>query len=181
TYNWTDQGPTGGTRFAATYTSTLAHGAQTGTATLAQSFQITNPNASALSIVLFNYADIEANGPNPLDTDTATGGLGSITDSDGPWQVTHAANGASAFQASVYSDIRDFLLDSAVNNLNNSGLPFGPGDYTGAFQWNLTVPANGSLTVTSSLAIAPVPEPGTLLLTGFAAGLIAWRRRSMFR
>jgi hypothetical protein len=157
----------------------LAHGAQAGTATLSQSFQVTNPSPSALTMVLFNYADIDANGPNPLDDDVATGGINSITDVAGGWQVTHSAVGASAYQVSVYSNIRDFLLDSAVNNLNNTGLPFGPGDYTGAFQWNLTIPGGSSMTVTSSLAIAQVPEPGTLALTALAGGLFAWRRTNL--
>jgi hypothetical protein len=178
-YNWTDLLGGGGTRFQATYTSTLTHGAQTGTATLSQAFQITNPTPSALTMVLFNYADIDANGPNPLDDDVATGGINSITDVSGGWQVTHSAVGASAYQVTTYSGIRDFLLDSAVNNLDNTGLPFGPGDYTGAFQWNLTIPGGSSVTVTSALAIAPVPEPGTLALTALAGGLVAWRRSSV--
>lgn len=180
TYNWTDTNASAVTRFTGTYISTLNHGAQVGTATLSQSFQITNPGATALTITLFNYADLDVNGANPNDTDTATGGVNAITDKDGPWQVVHSAVGASAFQVSPFSDIRDFLLDTAVNNLNNSGLPFGPGDYTGAFQWNLTIPAGQSTTVTSALAISPVPEPGTLLLTGAAvAGALAWRRRKI--
>ena len=179
-YNWTDQGITGGPRFTAIYTTTLTHGAQPNTATLSQSMQITNPGVSALTIVLFNYADIDANGSNPLDTDTATGGLAAITDADGPWQVVHSAVGASHYQVSNYSTIRDFLLDGNVNNLDDSGLPFGPGDYTGAFQWNLTIPAGQSVTVTSALAVSPVPEPGTLLLTAAAAAAgIVWRRRRM--
>jgi hypothetical protein len=184
TYNWTDTNASAATRFTSTYISTLNHGAQVGTATLSQSFQITNPGVTALTIALYNYADLDVNGPNPVDTDTATGGITAITDADGPWQVVHSAVGASAFQVSVFSNIRDFLLDSSINNLNNTGLPFGPGDYTGAFQWNLTIPAGQSATVTSALAISPVPEPGTLLLTGAAgAGALAWRRRrkSTFR
>ncbi len=177
TYNWTDTNASSVTRFTAAYVSTLTHGAQPGFATLSQSFQITNPGVTALTIALFNYADIEANGSNPVDTDTATGGVNAIMDTDGPWQVVHSAVGAAAFQAATFSSLRDSLLGGTVYDLNDTGLPFGPGDYTGAFEWNLTVPAGQSMTVTSALAISPTPEPGTLLLTGAAAGAIAWRRR----
>ena len=79
--------------------------------------------------------------------------MNAITVTDGPWQVTHSAVGAAAFQVSNYSDIRDFLLDATVNNLSNSGLPYGPGDYTGAFQWDLTIPAGQMVTVSSALAV----------------------------
>ena len=177
TYSWTDTNASAATRFTATYTSTLNHGTSAGNATLSQSFQINNPGVTALTVALYNYADIDANGSAPLDTDTATGGVTAITDTDGPWQVVHSAVGAAAFQVSVFSNIRDFLLDTSVNNLNNTGLPFGPGDYTGAFQWNLSIPAGQSATVTSALAISPVPEPGALLLAGAAgAAALAWRR-----
>jgi PEP-CTERM motif len=178
TYNWTDSDASSVTRFTATYIATLTHGAQVNNATLAQSFQINNPGATTLNIVLFNYADIDANGTTPVDTDTATGNVNAITDMDGPWQVVHSAVGANAYQVGAFSSIRDLLLDTNINNLNNTGLPFGPGDYTGAFQWNLSIPAGQSATVTSALAVSPVPEPGTLLLTGAAAlGALAWRRR----
>jgi hypothetical protein len=178
TYNWTDSDASSATRFTATYVTTLNHGAQTGTATLSQSMQISNPGVNALTITLFNYADLDVNGSNPNDTDVATGGINAITDVDGPWQVVHSAVGASAYQVSTFSTIRNFLLDGNINNLNDTGLPFGPGDYTGAFQWNLTIPAGQAVTVTSALAISPVPEPGTMLLTGAAViGGIVLRRR----
>jgi hypothetical protein len=176
TYNWTDSNASAATRFTAAYTSTLTHGAQFGSATLAQTFQINNPGATALSITLFNYADLDINGT--AGNNTATGNVNAITGADGSWQAVHSAVGANAFQVAIPFGIRDFLLDSAVNNLNNTGLPFGPGDFSDAFQWNLTIPAGQSTTVSSALAISQVPEPGTLLLTGAAAvGGFVWRRR----
>jgi hypothetical protein len=182
TYNWTDSAVGGATRFTALYTTTLTHGAQTGTATLTQTMQITNPGPSVLDMVLFNYADIDANGSpsgsNPNGTNRATGGLSGITVTDGPWSVVHSAVGASHYQVSGYSDIRDSLLDANLNNLTDTGLPFGPNDYTGAFEWSLSIPAGQSATVTSTIAVSPVPEPGSLLMTAaVSAAAIGLRRR----
>jgi hypothetical protein len=180
TVQWTDTSAAAATRFTATYISQLTDDG-TNAATLAQSFQINNPNAAPLVISLFNFADIDANGQAVSDADTATGNTGAITIQDGLFRIVHSVTGsvpANAFQVAQFSGVRDFLLDGNVNNLNNTGLPFGPGDYTGAFQWDLTVPALGSVTVNSNISINPVPEPGTLLLGGAvtAAG-VAWRRR----
>ena len=65
-------------------------------------------------------------------------------------------------------------------DLNNSGSPFGPGDYTGAFQWRVELAPAGSLgdTFTSSIVkrVEVVPEPAAVLLLAVGLGLL-WRRR----
>jgi len=176
---WTDTNAAAAVRFTANYVTTLTH-TGTNAATIAQSFQINNPGASALNITLFNYADLQANGPAASDTDTVTANTGTITDTDGPVRVVHSVTGtvaANAFQVAQWPGIINFLTDANVNNLDNSGSSFF-GDESGAFQWNLTVPGGGSVTVGANISISPVPEPGTLLLTGaVAVGVTAWRRR----
>ncbi len=68
------------------------------------------------------------------------------------------------------------LVDTSVTNLNNSGLPFGPGDYTGAWQWDLVIGAGESATVSSSFGTTPpaeVPEPSSYALVSLGVGLMA--------
>jgi hypothetical protein len=180
TVAWTDTNASSVVRFTASYVSTLTH-TGTNAAILNQSFQISNPGASALSITLFNYADLDANGTNANDTVAAgNGSTSGITDTDGSVRLVHSVTGsvaANAFQVAQWPSIINFLSDASVNNLDGSGVPFF-GDESGAFQWNLTVPAGGSITVNSAISVAPVPEPGTLLLTGLVVtGAAAWRRR----
>jgi hypothetical protein len=180
TYGWTDLTAASVTRFTARYLTTLTDQGQPNTAKLRQDFTIFNPGTTALNIVLFSYFDLDVNGPSAIDTDLATGNASAITVSDGGFYAVNSIFGvpADAFQVAQFSGIRDSLLNNAVDNLTNSGVPF-VGNFTGAFQWNLTVPAGGSVMVNTLMTIAPVPEPGTLALTGaaVAAGLWRWRRR----
>jgi hypothetical protein len=94
---------------------------------------------------------------------------------DGPQGLLFQGVGANAYQAQAFSGLQTSLTNATITNLNNTGLPFGPGDFTGAFQWNNVVAAGGTLTVTS-IFTAYVPAPGALALLGLA-GLVGSRRR----
>jgi hypothetical protein len=180
TVKWTETSSTSVTRFLATYISNLTH-TGTNAATLNQTFRIDNPGTAALNITLFNYADLDVNGQAVSDTDSATGGVAGTTITDGPFRMTHTITGsvpANAYQVAQFPALINQMVDAGAQNLNNSGLPFGPGDYTDAFQWDLSIPAGSFVTVGSLITVAPVPEPGTLFLAGAAAaGAVAWRRR----
>jgi hypothetical protein len=47
-------------------------------------------------------------------------------------------------------------------NLPDAGVPFGPGDFTGALQFDFSIAAGGS----QALGITLVPEPATTSLLG---------------
>ena len=65
------------------------------------------------------------------------------------------------------TDVFGLLGDTAVNNFDNSGLPATNIDYTGAFQWDLTIPASGTASV--SVALNGNSPPTTPVeLTGFS-------------
>ncbi|MFN7021488.1 MAG: hypothetical protein ACK4WH_09195 [Phycisphaerales bacterium] len=68
------------------------------------------------------------------------------------------------------------LSNSAVDNLTDATSPF-VGDWAGAFQWNLTIPAGESLggRVTKGYNYV-IPAPGAFALLGLG-GLVAGRRR----
>ena len=60
-------------------------------------------------------------------------------------------------------------------NLNDTGLPFGPGDFTGAYQWRQFLAPGDSATFVETITIG-VPEPATLSMMGLI-GLVAVCRR----
>ncbi|MEM6317499.1 MAG: hypothetical protein AAF960_07500 [Bacteroidota bacterium] len=54
---------------------------------------------------------------------------------------------ASAYQVLEYSDLLDLLVDVQKTDLDNTGLPFVAEDWTGAFQWILTIPAGATRSI----------------------------------
>jgi hypothetical protein len=173
TTTWNMAGAAGGSPYAfsavLTYTVTDT-GENLGQ--VAQSMVITNTGSDAITLNLFQYTDFDVNGT--ASTDSATGGLDGITISDGPFTILYQGVGASAYQVTTFATLRGLLTNTTVDNLNNTGLPFGPGDFTGGFQWTLTLGAGESTTVMASMAV--IPTPASLALLGLG-GLAAARRR----
>lgn len=134
---------------------------------------ITNTSPADLRLNIYNYADFDVSGTAGSDSATLAGaGLMSIT--DGIWNAQFGGAGASAYQVTSFATVRGLLANALVDNLNNTGLPFGPGDFTGAFQWTLTIPGGGTATFAERLAIVPEPSALALLAIG---GLAFIRRR----
>lgn len=148
----------------------------TGSATgfLRSTLTITNTSSSRITINLFNYLDIDLNGSAPDDRafQTAPNQV-RIVDSTGPYIASYEASGAGFRQFGSFPDVRDALTNNTVDDLFG-GLPFGPGNFTGAFQWAITVDPGFSRSVIATVSL--VPGPGALALVGLG-GLIAGRRR----
>jgi len=132
---------------------------------------LTSTASTPLSLNLFNYTDYDVNATS--GTDNAIGGIPVISVTDGPWTINFEGLGATNYQVTGFSTLRSLLTNTAVNDLNNTGLPFGPGDFTGAFQWVVTLQPGDSITLVERLGI---PAPGALALVGLG-GLVAARRR----
>jgi hypothetical protein len=161
TYNLTDQ-VSNSTRFTATWTMNLVDSATPNTSTLYHTVTLNNPGATPLTISLFQYVDIDLS--NVATGQSATGGINGMYSTDGTLVGSLVAvTPATAFQASPFSDLRTSLSNETVTNLNNTGLPFSPGDVTFAYQWDVTIPAGGSTTIQSYMGVQPVPEPGMVL------------------
>jgi MYXO-CTERM domain-containing protein len=149
---------------------------------LMQSLTLTNTTAGALSLAIFHYLDYDVDG-STLNTGTW------VDQSKNHMRITRAATGmygeykgfgADAYQVGPWASIRNLLTNSTIDNFNNTGMPFGPADWTGGFQWDLVLAPGASVTVqvgmsTNSL-IPQVPAPGALALLGLA-GLAGVRRR----
>ncbi|MBU6413790.1 MAG: hypothetical protein KGS45_09965 [Planctomycetes bacterium] len=133
-----------------------------------------NTSADPLTLNLFNYNDLDMN--ETASNDSADlNGVNIIRVTDGGntgWRANY--EGTDAYQVASFSGIRNILNDPNADDLNNTGLPFGPGDWTGAFQWSFSL---GSLSAaTASATITIIPTPGALALAG-VGGLLAARRR----
>ena len=139
-------------------------------ATLTNTMTLTNISLAAIDLNLFQYAD--------FDTAGASGDEASLNnDPDYIALIDNAtanpintaeirAAGNINYQVTIYSTtdptaLREFLNDTAVDDLDNTGLPFGPADFTGAFQWDSNVPLNGSHAVETTYAIGDscAPQP----------------------
>ena len=157
-------------------TVTLTDGGVPGQAQIVERMTLANTTGSPISVALFNYADFDVGGDSGTD--------GAILVNPELMRISYQTDyaeflgvGADAWEVQVWSDLRDDLDDGGITNLSNTGLPFGPDDFTGAFQWNLTIPAGGKVTVVEGLSVnmAAVPEPATLSLLAF--GVLALLRR----
>lgn len=172
TQSWTGLGGV----FSAVLTSTLIDGGAAGQAMLVQSMQIINTGAAALDISLFNFADYDVGGTFPGDTASLVG-TNTFDIVDGANFVQHLGQSADDWQVTAFNTLYTGLTNASVTNLNNTGLPFGPGDYTGAHQWNRLIGIGGSVTVTAVHAVNSLaPAPGALAMLG-VAGLLGGRRR----
>lgn len=142
-------------------------------AMVAYSGAVTNTGNTALAISLFGYADYDVGG-STVNTYSITGDTFSITrpTGGGPTALFQGV-GNNAFQAGLFGGPpRSILADADIDNLNNTVVG-SPGDFTGAFQWDISVPAGGTVTVGGTMT---APAPGAVALLGLG-GLLAARRR----
>lgn len=100
-----------------------------------------------------------------------------ITPATGPIFAEYRAIDGQAYQVGAFSGLRTLLTNATIDNLNNTGLPFGPGDFSGANEWNFVLRPGEQIAVQTSLLLNPVPEPGTFLAIGAGMGLLAMARR----
>ncbi len=147
-------------------------------AIVTQRVVLTNTStAGPQTINLFNYADFDVGGTAGSDSAVFNGvNRMRITDAGGAFAEFEGV-GASAYQVTTFATLRTLLSNGVVDNLNNTGMPFGPGDWTGAFQWSFNLNPGESVTVIERLSVnTAVPTPGAaaLLALGGAFGL---RRR----
>ncbi|HET9765583.1 MAG TPA: hypothetical protein VFS60_01975, partial [Thermoanaerobaculia bacterium] len=163
TISWTDVSARG--LFSASNTLALTS-AGAGMGELILTMSITNLSSSnPLSISLFYGADWDVNGS--AGTDNATllnpNNYIRVTDTTAGAAETRGFNPpATAFLVRPFgaTDVFVELDDAAIDNLPNTGLPTANFDYTGALQWDLTIPPSGTSAVSVAMnANAPPTTP----------------------
>ena len=131
---------------------------------------IQNLTGTDLDLVFYSYLDLDLDGSGDFADDEADANTTRIIVSDpdtGKIFNWKSSNGGSAdhFEVAAFDSVRDTLdaMNSATD-LSDSQSDFGPADFTAAFQYNITVPANDSVDLGSE-PITMVPEPTTAFLT----------------
>lgn len=159
TLDWADVASRG---FSAQLINVVADGGGP-SGTLTSALTLTNLGGAPLTLDLFWYVDADVGGSAGGDSAVLTTDptLITVTDTD-TVEVLGGAN--NAYQVLAWPGMRDLLSDGASDNLDNSGLPFGPGDYTSGMQWaGITIDPASSVLIEANLGVnmaAPPPTGG---------------------
>ncbi len=100
--------------------------------------RITNSGRDDLTISVFCYVDVDVCGATNSAVKDDSEFNQKITNANCArdlGRVMTVAGGDARWQVGAFAQIRTLLLDANADDLTNAGLPFGPGDYTAAFQW----------------------------------------------
>jgi hypothetical protein len=152
--------------------------------TFAWHIVLTNTTASDIPLSLYTYLDLDLGGAADWNDDLATmdRGRAVVTDADDPttmfvWNQTADGNFADHFALGGYPTVRAQLdAMGPATDLPDTTTPFGPGDFTAAYQYNLVVGAGSTASSSSSTGV--VPEPNTAVLTAIGLiGLTIYGRR----
>jgi hypothetical protein len=140
---------------------------------------ITNNSAATRNLAFYAYIDLDLQGS--AGNDSATGGTGAIQFSDPNgtsflWGIAGPTNhyqvGPYTGAGSIQTAFNNMITANSAQNLNDTGLPFGPGDVTAALQVNFSLAPGQTLQLTTGVA-----EPGTAILLAIGlTGLAAWGR-----
>ena len=122
--------------------------------------QITNLNpVDPLEIEIFHFADLDLAGSS-MDsaawTELTPLSILALTDPSGNKAQYVTFPNATAFMVRPFgatTDVAGLLSDASVTNFDNSGVPFGPGDFTGGWQFSLSIPPAGNSVVMALLMV----------------------------
>lgn len=190
--NWTID--LGGTRASKDFTlapnvlatmTWFVAGVADGMGILESSLKVTNNTNDEISVSLFHYLDSTLGGSINNESATfspLTNFPANIRITAPNWRANYIDESnpreSVGYAVGAFPTIRDRLTNNAVDNFGDTGLPFGPGDFTGGYQWNLTIAAGATDQVTMAYAVAAVPEPPSLVLAVLGlAGVLVLRTK----
>ena len=142
-----------GLRYEINYTLTDAGDNQ---AVVVAQLTIANTTSTPITLNLFNYSDFDMDGSLGGDqAELVRPDYMRVYETNTAHIV--AAETPFAWQIGAFPSVRNLLTDTDIDNLNNSGSPFGPGDFTGAFQWQFTLRDGESRSTAIALTINVEP------------------------
>lgn len=125
-----------------------------------------NSAVTSLQISIFNYVDFDVQ-PNASDDTAAWEEWRALFEVvDAPNVASYLAFGPMSHLVGAHPAVVNLLNDDVANNLSNTGTPFGPGDFSAATQWNVSIPANGSAEFELILAVNTPARCGDVLNDG---------------
>jgi hypothetical protein len=143
----------GGLTYEITYT--LSDSGDNQAVVVAQ-LTIANTTSTPITLNLFNYSDFDMDGSSGGDrAELVRPDYMRVYETNTAHIV--AAETPFAWQIGAFPSVRNLLTDTDIDDLNNSGSPFGPGDFTGAFQWRFTL--QGGESRSTALALTLNVEP----------------------
>ncbi len=114
---------------------------------------ISNTTGSALAMDWFAYTDFDLAGSSISDTAVLINANDHIQIFKDGTVVDYQGVGVQAYEVMSYPVLLDSLNDTSVTNLSNTGLPFGPDDFTGGFQWSTTIPSGAAETFQEMISV----------------------------
>jgi hypothetical protein len=138
--------------FTARVTYTLTDGPVPASCNVAAEVRISNLLGSPLQIALICYLDLDLEGAASDSAALLSPTRIQIADASG-FFGQFLAIGPSTHEVDDFSQLRSRLSDTNIDNLSGGGLPFAAGNWTGGFQWNLTVPVGASQAVHAAFSV----------------------------
>lgn len=130
-------------------------------ARLEEELLITNTSGAPLTVNVFGYADLDLTNESVDDSAVLLSAPSLMRVSDSSTSMRFEGIDPDAFQVTetqVAGTLRDRFADGIPDDLDDSGLPFGPADWEGAFQWlDVVIPAGGSFLATTIMAHESLP------------------------
>jgi hypothetical protein len=134
---------------------------------------LTNLSANSIVVSLYAYADIDLNDSFGDDSTSprSTANRHIVVDLD-PCRgsMEFLGDAVTNFEIAAFPQLESRLLASG-GPLVNTQLPFGPSDYTGAFEWRYTIGVGQSRTATFRLGHNCLRCPATASTQNYGAGL----------
>jgi hypothetical protein len=161
-----------------------------GKAALSQTLTISNPSATAQTYHFYQYSDFDLGG--------VAGGQNIVFSSNGSGQeyqvvqtgltgtaltgLITGVSGGSSVQYEVqagYNNGTQFGLGNGNSAplLDNTTLTAGPGNVEYAYEWDVTLPALGSIIISEIQTVVPEPSSVALVASGMLALALLRRRR----
>lgn len=131
-----------------------------------QTMRITNTTAAALSIVMSSYTDFDLGATSIGDSASSAGCPQLMRVFEGSTTADLEAWGASTFSVAAFAGVRTALSDADADTFTNTGLPFGVGDFTGAFQWTRMIAPGATSVFEVELRVNSMDPEGACCLPG---------------
>jgi len=141
-------------------------------------------STASLPMTFIQYNDYDLNGTADGDTITLSGGTppNTATQTKSGSTTTSLETVTTTLDLSHYqveagtsSTILNELGGSGFTTLSDGALSAGPGDAKWAWEWDVTIPANSTFTISKERDISGVPEPASAMI--MLGGMSLWSLR----